>query len=155
MPGEGRSLRSGKDTSSSTNGEKARSNSQSSSSKDKPVPTRAASSKTKAAAPARKGSKKESSSDKPQPNGQPIENGVNGAEDVDMIDEEAETVKVPTGKNGDEEMTVVVPPPKGSKLSGEPGKDPEGDTAMSNVDKVEDGAQDVEQMDPKVKAVTG
>ena len=72
-----------------------------------------------------------------------------------MIDEEAETVNVPTGKNGEEEMTVVVPPPKGSKLSGEPGKDPEGDTAMGNVDKAEDGAQAVEEMDPKVKAVIG
>ena len=85
MPGERRNLRSSKDTSSETNGEKARSNSQSSSSKDKPVPTRTTSSKGKAQ-PGKK--------DKPTANGGPVENGVNGAEDVDMVDDGAEKVKV-------------------------------------------------------------
>ena len=153
MPGEGRSLRSGKDTSSSTNGEKARSNSQSSSSKDKPVPTRAASSKNKAGGPTRRGSKKEQ--DKPQPNGEPVLNGVNGAEDVDMVDDGPDKVKVGTGKGGEDEMTVVVPPPKSSKLVGDPGKDAEGDTAMDSTEKSDAEIQKVEQIDPKVKAATG
>ncbi|KAL9100435.1 MAG: hypothetical protein Q9163_004180 [Psora crenata] len=152
MPGEGRSLRSGKDTSSSTNGGKARSNSQSSSSKDKPVPTRAASSKSKAAGPARKASKKEQ--DKPQPNGEPIENGVNGPEDVDMVDDGPEKVKVGTGKDGEDEITVVVPPPKSSKLAGDPGKDTEGDVEMDTLEKSDAETQRTEQEDPKAKAVS-
>ena len=155
MPGEGRSLRSGKDTSSSTNGEKARSNSQSSSSKDKPVPTRAASSKSKATGHARKGSKKDSSNDKPQSNGQPVENGVNGIEDVDMVDDGPEKVKLGTAKHGEDEMTVVVPPPKSSKLAGDPGKDAEGDVAMETDEKPSPEGEKVEQIDPKVKAVAG
>ncbi|KAG8529367.1 uncharacterized protein KY384_006003 [Bacidia gigantensis] len=149
MPGEGRSLRSGKDTSSSTNGEKARSNSQSSSSKDKPVPTRAAASKGKAG-PGRKGPKKETSNDKPQPNGQPIENGVNGVEDVDMADDGPGK---DVAEEKEEEMTVVVPPPKSSKLAGEPGKDSEGDVAMDVTEKVDGEDQKKEPVDPKVKAV--
>ena len=154
MPGEGRSLRSGKDTSSSTNGGKARSNSQSSSSKDKPVPTRTAASKGKAAAPTRKGSKKEPSTDKAQLNGAPIENGVNGSEDVDMVDESPEKAKPGAHKEGEDEMTVVLPPPKGSKLSGDPSKDAEGDIAMGNASKP-DGEEANEQIDPKVKAIQG
>ncbi|KAL9127975.1 MAG: hypothetical protein Q9217_003236 [Psora testacea] len=151
MPGEGRSLRSGKDTSSSTNGEKPRSNSQSSSSKDKPVPTRAVSSKSKTTGPARKGSKKEQ--DKPQLNGEPIENGVNGTEDIDMVDDGPEKVKVGTGKDGEDEMTVVVPPPKSSMLAGDPGKDTEGDIAMDNPEGMDAESQISEPVDPKVKAV--
>ena len=154
MPGEGRSLRSGKDTSSSKNGEKARSNSQSSSSKDKPVPTRTAASKGKGGGPGRKGSKKETSNDKPQLNGAPIENGVNGTEDIDMVDD-GEKPKPTANKDGEEEMTVVVPPSKGSKLAGEPSKDAEGDIDMANASKPEDEVSKQEPIDPKIKAVTG
>ena len=117
MPGERRNLRSNKDTASETNGEKAQSNSQSSNSKDKPVPSRSTSSKGKTA-PAKK--------EKAQPNGAPVEHGANGTEDVDMVDDGPEKVKV-NGVDGDEEMTVVVPPPTISKLAGEPSKDIEGD----------------------------
>ena len=141
MPGERRNLRSNKDTSSETNGEKAQSNSQSSNSKDKPVPSRSTSSKGKAV-PAKK--------DKTQANGAPVENGINGAEDIDMVDDGSEKVKV-NGKDGDEEMTVVVPPPNSSKLAGEPGKDAEGDVAMDDTDT----ASKEEPIDPKVKAVAG
>jgi len=155
MPGERRNLRSNKETSSSTNGEKARSNSTSSgSSKDKPVPTRATSSKNKAV-PAKKPSGNEVDGDKPQTNGtDPVENGVNGTEDVDMVDDGAEKIKIGTNKNGEDEMTVVVPPPKGAKLSGEPGKDAEGDVAMNNTVSVEHVSQEAE-VDPKVKAIAG
>lgn len=155
MPGERRNLRSNKETSSSTNGEKARSNSTSSgSSKDKPVPTRATSSKSKNI-PSKKPSVKEASGDKPQTNGaEAIENGVNGVEDVDMVDDGPEKVKIGTNKDGEDEMTVVVPPPKGNKLSGEPGKDAEGDTAMDNSEAAEKVSKEPEA-DPKVKAVAG
>ena len=156
MPGEGRSLRSGKDTSSSTNGEKARSNSQSSSSKDKAVPTRSAVSKGKAAGPGRKGSKKENQPDKPQLNGQPIENGINGTEeDVDMVDEGPDKTKPNNRKEGEDEMTVVVPPPKGTKLSGDHDKDAEGDVNMDNTETSEDDKNQKEEVDPKTKAVNG
>lgn len=140
MPGERRTLRSSKDTSSSTNGEKARSNSQSSNTKDKPVPTRTTSSKGKT--PAGK-------ADKPHANGGPVENGVNGTEDIDMVDDGPEKVH-----NGEEEMTVVVPPSKSSKLAGEPGKDAEGDVPMDGAEKSA-VAPTEEPIDPKVKAVTG
>lgn len=62
------------------------------------------------------GSSKEGSGDKPEINGtESNEKGVNGTKDVEM---------------GDEEMTIVVPPPKGEKLDGQPGKNDEGDTSM-------------------------
>ena len=152
MPGERRNLRSSKETSSSTNGEKARSNSQSSSSKDKPVPTRTTSSKGKALP--KKTTGKETAGDKPQTNGtEPIENGVNGSDDIDMVDDGPEKVKI--GKEGEDEMTVVVPPPKGSKLSREPGKDDEGDVAMNNTESAETTGPEASPVDPKLKAVTG
>lgn len=153
MPGERRTLRSSKETPSSTNGEKTRSNSQSSSSnKDKPVPTRATSSKSKALP--KKASAKETTGDKPQTNGtEPVENCVNGTEDIDMVDDGPEKVKL--GKEGDDEMTVVVPPPKGSKLSGDPGKDEEGDISMDNAEAAEAAGSDADRVDPRVKAVAG
>ncbi|KAL8874055.1 MAG: hypothetical protein Q9174_000560 [Haloplaca sp. 1 TL-2023] len=149
MPSERRNLRSSKETSSSTNGENARSNSQSSSAKDKPVPTRSASSKAKVAA-----SKKATGSDKgakPQTNGsEPLENGVNGTDDVDMEDDDHGPVNA--DNEPDEEMTVVVPPPKGSKLSGEQDKDSQGDIAMKSLGQPEGGLKETEEVDPKVKA---
>lgn len=158
MPGERRNLRSSKETSSQTNGEKARSDSQSSSSKDKPVPTRATSSKGKAIPPkkALTNSAKDGNEDKPQTNGNgPIENGVNGTEDVEMADDSAVAVKGGTVKDGEDEMVLVVPPPKSSKLSGEPGKDGEGDVAMENTEHAETGQPESEKLDPKIKAVSG
>ena len=155
MPGERRNLRSSKESSSSTNGEKARSNSTSSgSSKDKPVPTRATSSKSKALL-SKKAPSKDTAGDKPQINGnEPVENGVNETDDIDMADDGPEKVKVGNGKDGEDEMTVVVPPPKSSKLSGEPGKDEEGDVAMENTDNTQAASSET-QIDPKVKAVAG
>lgn len=155
MPGERRNLRSNKETSSSTNGEKARSNSQSSSAKDKPVPTRSTSSKSKAAASKKATtSGKDGSGNKSQPNGtETIENGVNGTNDVDMVDEGHETVKA--NGEADEEMTVVLPPPRNSKPLGEQDKDTHGDIAMNDTDRVENGEEEVQKVDPKIKAVLG
>ena len=151
MPGERRNSRPSKDTSSSTNGEKARSNSQSSSSKDKPVPTRAPS-KGKAQ-PAKK-STKDPTGDNHQANGEPIENGINGSEDVEMQDEIAEKNKTGSIKEGEEEMTVVVPPPNSSKLAGD-SQDPPSEDAMEGVEKVDSEGAEGEQIDPKAKAVSG
>lgn len=153
MPGERRNLRSSKETSSSTNGEEPRANSQSSSStKDKPVPTRATSLKGKTLS-AKKSAGKEGAEDKPHTNGtEPVENGINGTEDVDMVDDGPEKVKIGTNKEGEDEMTVVVPPPKSSKLSGQPNKDEEGDIAMENTDKSDSVSSNI---DPKAKAVAG
>ena len=120
------------------------------------MPTRSAVSKGKAAAgPGRKGSKKESSSEKPQINGQPIENGVNGTEDIDMVDDGPDKFKSGNRREGEDEMTVVVPPPKGSTLSEDHGKDPEGDVDMENIEKSNDDKSNKEVVDPETKAVTG
>lgn len=147
MPGERRTLRSNKDSTSSTNGEKSHTDSAASSNKDKPVPARTASSKTKTA-PAKKGAASKDT-DKPKANGASAENGLNGSEDVEMADGSAGH-----NKDGDDEMTVVVPQPNSSKLSAEPGKDNEGDVAMNGATG-EDEEKPVEVVDPKVKAVTG
>lgn len=102
MPGERRTLRSNKENSSRTT-----------------------SSKGKAASPKKgsaNGSAKEGNQDRPSTNGtDSIENGINGTEDVEMDDDGSEQVKIGTTKDGDEVMTVVVPPPKSSKLNGGPG----------------------------------
>ena len=70
-----------------------------------------------------------------------------------MVDDGPEKVKL--GKEGDDEMTVVVPPLKGSKLSGEPGKDDEGDINMDNAEAAEAAGSDADRVDPRVKAVAG
>ena len=71
-----------------------------------------------------------------------------------MVDDGSEKVKVGNNKDGDEEMTVVVPPPKSSKLSGEPGKDEEGDVAMDNSENAQTSGIEA-KVDPKVKAIAG
>ena len=166
MPAERRSLRSNSksDTSSSANGEKGRSTSQSSSSnKDKPAPTRAAANKAKAASTTKGASSNNTANsgmgeqrDQPRANGSdPTENGVNGLEDVEMGEDTAggptSSFNASQDRKGDEKMTVVVPPTKGSRLSGEKGTDKEGDVAMEG-----DEGEDAEpEVDPKTKAIQG
>ena len=152
MPGERRNLRSNKE-SSSTDGEKARSNSTSSgSSKDKPVPTRSTSSKNKTL-PAKKPTTKESTADKPLANGtEPVENGVNGSQDVEMVDEAKN--KGDVSKKGEDEMTVVVPPSKGAKIAGGQGDEQGDDTKMEGIEAT-GGATSEAEVDPKVKAANG
>lgn len=166
MPAERRSLRSNSksDTSSSANGGKARSNSQNSSSnKDKSAPPgRGAASKAKAA-PSKKSANSASKSDmgdreQPHANGSdPVENGVNGSEDIEMGED---TAGAPTSsfnasrdRKGDEKMTVVVPPTKGSRLPGDQGKD--GDVAMEGAEDEDAQKSDAEVVDPKAKAIQG
>ncbi|KAJ5668004.1 uncharacterized protein N7477_006574 [Penicillium maclennaniae] len=163
MPAERRTLRSNNksDTSSSANGEKARSNSQSSPSKDKAAPTtRAAANKAKPA-PVKKGAKGVSNAgmgeEEQHVNGSKnAENGVNCSEDVEMGEDTAgaptSSFNTSKGRHGDEKMTVVVPPTKGSRSSGKAGQDKEEDVTMEGA---EDGdAEKAEpEIDPAVKAV--
>jgi hypothetical protein len=159
MP-ERRSLRSNKpDTSSSTNGEKTRSNSQSSSSnKDKPNPSRSTSSRSKSFSN-KKGITavaKDTNGDQPRLNGsESIENGVDSITEPDPDDKQPASIGVKKSskdKDGDEEMTVVVPPPKASKVSGSSGKDDGADIAMNGTDGSENQVID-DTGDPQGKAV--
>ncbi len=165
MPAERRSLRSNNksDTSSSANGEKARSNSQSSSAKDKAAPTtRAAANKAKAA-PAKKGAKGASDAamgedDKSNANGsKSTENGVNGSEDVEMEEDTAgapsSSINSSKNRNGNEKMTVVVPPTKGSKSTDKKGQEKDGDVAMEGAE--DDDAEAEPEIDPATKAIQG
>ena len=166
MPAERRSLRSNNksDTSSSANGEKARSNSQSSSAKDKAAPTtRAAANKTKSA-PAKKAAAKGANNgmdekEQSHVNGsKPTENGVNGSEDVEMGEDTAgaptSSINTRKDRNGDEKMTVVVPPAKGSRSSNNAGQDKDEDVTMEGAE--EGDAQKTEpEIDPTAKAIQG
>ena len=102
MPGERRTLRSNKEN-----------------------PSRTTSSKGKTASNKKggvNGSGKDEVGDKPQANGtEPVENGVNGTDDVEMDNDGSEQVRIGNTEDCDEEMTVVVPPPKSSKLNGKTG----------------------------------
>ncbi|CRG82993.1 putative 26S proteasome regulatory subunit rpn3 [Talaromyces islandicus] len=168
MPVERRSLRSNSkgDTSSSANGDKARSTSNS---KDKAAPTtRSAANKAKPvpakkAATAKGASSSNSNSntnnsmsgDQPQRNGtDPLENGV---EDVEM--EEDTTAGGPTSsiktswEHDGDEMTVVVPPSKASRLSAADNKkNDEDDVTMEGADDKDSPAKEPE-VDPREKAI--
>lgn len=83
--------------------------------------------------------------DQQQPNGSPDprENGVNGSEDVEMGDDDVnESTK--RDKDGDDEMTVVVPPSKTSKSGGE-------DVTMEGTEG-DESKQSEQQVDPVEKA---
>lgn len=150
------------DNSSSANGGKARSNSQNSSAnKDKSAPGRAASNKAKSA-PTKKSANNASKPDmgdheQPHANGtDPVENGVNGSEDIEMGEDTAggptSSFNASKDRQGDEKMTVVVPPTKGSRLPGDQGK--EGDAVMDGVE-AEDAQEFGAEADPKAKAIQG
>tara|TARA_R110002060_G_scaffold28224_3_gene38130 strand:- start:811 stop:1116 length:306 start_codon:yes stop_codon:yes gene_type:complete len=95
----------------------------------------------------------------PHTNGdKPVENGINGTKDVEMKDDAPATLKGGKGKKlkeGDEEMTVVVPPSKGSKLSAPPPKDTDGDVAMDGNEGAEGEDAGAVKIDPVAKAVAG
>ncbi|KAH0543309.1 hypothetical protein FGG08_002372 [Glutinoglossum americanum] len=162
-----RALRSNKPTSSSsTNGEKAASSSSSSHNsvanpQGKSALGKTSSTRTKAA-PGKLGNAAatDMGDDKPHINGtEPVENGVstNGTTDVEMKDDTSEPptkVKQGKDKDGDEEMTVVVPPSKGLKLSGEVVKSRESDVVMEGSDEVKDETAAEVKEDPVAKAVS-
>ncbi|KAF4172661.1 hypothetical protein CNMCM8694_002206 [Aspergillus lentulus] len=157
MPAERRSLRSNNksDTSSSANGEKARSDSQSSSSnKDKAATNRAAANKAKSPTPAAS-SNNVSNSGMGEQRDQPHTNGVNGSEDIEMGEDTAggptSSFNTRKDRKGDEKMTVVVPPSKGSRLSGEKGQNQEDDVVMEAAET--DSQKPESEVDPRVKAI--
>lgn len=79
----------------------------------------------------------------PRSNGKP----VGQKEDVEMTDASKAKGKKPA-KDGDDEMTVVVPPSKASK---QPRADAEGDVAMGD----EEDAETEPKVDPVVQTVAG
>lgn len=86
------------------------------------------------------------------------QNGVNGTEDVEMKDgsqPKAKSVKKGKDKDGDEEMTVVVPPSKSKNTTNGIGKDNEGDVSMNGTSDPSDNKPAEEAIDPKAKALTG
>ena len=95
----------------------------------------------------------------PQTNGNdPVENGVNGTKDIEMKDDAPAPLKGGKGKKakeGEEEMTVVVPPSKGSKLSAPPQKDDDGDIAMDRAVEINGEDAGAVKVDPVTKAVSG
>lgn len=77
----------------------------------------------------------------------PLENGIQKKKDVEMTDSSKAKGKK-AAKDGDEEMTVVVPPSKSSKKSAQAPADAEGDVAME-----ED--EEETKVDPVVQTVAG
>lgn len=167
MPAERRSLRSNNksDASSSANGDKAPSNSQSSSAKDKATPTtRATASKAKTA-PAKKGTTAKGvdngmeENDPSHNNGsKSTDNGVTGSEDVEMGEDTAgaptSSLNARKNRSGDEKMTVVVPPAKGSKPPTQGDQDKDEDVAMEGANEC-DAEKTEPEVDPKTKAIQG
>jgi len=90
-----------------------------------------------------------------------VDNRINGTKDVEMKDEsttqqstKGKVIQQKKVKDGDEEMTVVVPPSKALKLGGAPKKDGDGDVQMDG-DAV-NGVESVEEkVDPVAKTVAG
>jgi 26S proteasome regulatory subunit N3 len=94
----------------------------------------------------------------PHTNGtDPVENGINGTKDVEMKEDTPSSMKGGKGKKtkeSDEEMTVVVPPSKGSKLSAPQPIDANNDVAMGESEKPAD-AKTEEEVDPVAKTISG
>ncbi len=95
----------------------------------------------------------------PHTNGnEPVENGINGTKDVEMKDDAPAPLKGGKGKKvneKEEEMTVVVPPSKGSKLSAPPPKDTDGDVAMDGAEELNGEDAGAVKNDPVAQAVAG
>ena len=95
----------------------------------------------------------------PHTNGtDPVENGINGTKDIEMKDDAPAPLKGGKGKKakeGEDEMTVVVPPPKGSKLSAPLAKDDDGDVAMDGAAETNGEDAGAVKVDPVTKAVAG
>ncbi|KAL2023678.1 hypothetical protein VTK56DRAFT_1392 [Thermocarpiscus australiensis] len=89
------------------------------------------------------------------PEKEPVENGgYRGGKDVDMKDKDLKPKgKKASKKEGEDEMTVVVPPSKGSKQSSvPPPNDADGDVAMDD-DSAKTGEDEV-KVDPVVQTIS-
>lgn len=84
----------------------------------------------------------------------PVENGINGTQKDDAKSSLKGGKGKKTNQGNEEEMTVVVPPSKGSKLSAPPPKDGDGDVDMDGSAETGEDAVAV-KVDPVAKAVAG
>ncbi|OAL35789.1 hypothetical protein AYO20_04939 [Fonsecaea nubica] len=96
------------------------------------------------------------SGDKPHLNGNdPTRNGINGSDDVEMKEDSKNSKRAPKQakeKDGDDEMTVVVPPAKGANTPSAPQKATDADLTNGAVD--DDGEKEgKEGVDPQEKAI--
>lgn len=82
---------------------------------------------------------------------EPFENGVRSNGDVEMKDS-GKTKGRNGAKDAEDEMTVVVPPSKSTKQSSKQPHDADGDVAMGEEDKADDGEVKV---DPVAQTVAG
>lgn len=71
-----------------------------------------------------------------------VENGIKNNQDVEMTDASKPAKGKKGAKDGDEEMTVVVPNPKSSKKAAPPSADAEGDVAMGGSDETPEVSQE-------------
>ncbi|KIV82434.1 hypothetical protein PV11_04549 [Exophiala sideris] len=97
------------------------------------------------------------SGDKPHTNGtDPSKKGADGSQDVEMKEQSQNSKKASKpnkDKDGDDEMTVVVPPPKGSSAPTAPDKATEADLTNGAVDGEE--AKEAETpVDPQEEAIS-
>lgn len=157
MPVDRRSLRSNSksDTPPNSDGQKGRSNSNSSGSKkDRPASSRSTSSRSKSISKkGAVGGGQDASDEKPQSNGSPAaETGADEIDDVEMKEDSPTHKKNGNSgkeKDGDEEMTVVVPPAKHGQASKALRKETSEDTVMNGAPGAED--QDSERSEENVK----
>ncbi|KAH0845575.1 hypothetical protein AYO21_05504 [Fonsecaea monophora] len=96
------------------------------------------------------------SGDKPHLNGNdPTRNGINGSDDVEMKEDSKNSKRAPKQakeKDGDDEMTVVVPRAKGANTPSAPQKATDADLTNGAVD--DDGEKEgKEEVDPQEKAI--
>jgi hypothetical protein len=94
--------------------------------------------------------------DQPHTNGSdPAKNGVNGSEDIEMDEDTAggptSSFNARKDRKGDQKMTVVVPPTKSPRVTGDIGQEQEGDVSMEGAEDEKPGSE----IDPKVKAIQG
>jgi 26S proteasome regulatory subunit N3 len=94
----------------------------------------------------------------PRTNGNdPVENGINGTKDIEMKEDAPSSMKGGKGKKlkeGDEEMTVVVPPSKSVTLSAPPPADQDGDAMMEDSEKTGDEQSSEPEVDLVAKTVS-
>ncbi|KAI9799201.1 MAG: hypothetical protein M1825_004844 [Sarcosagium campestre] len=166
-----RSLRSNKsDSSSATNGDKTVSSKANSSNSQANAPTRNTSSRARSAASKKivstsaptkdvEEEEKNASGEKHTNGVTAGQNGINGtAEDVEMSEEPTDTAnrsKSNRDKDGDDEMTVVVPPPKGLKPSDQSGgRDKVEDISMVGTEERISETLEATTIDPEAKTVS-
>src|ERR1700712_1912237 len=98
------------------------------------------------------------SGDKQHLNGSgPTQNGVNGSDDVEMKEGSQSAKKGTKGskdKDGDSDMTVIVPPSKDSNTPSAPSKATEADVTNGAVNGDEEKEAE-EEVDPQEKAIEG